>query len=113
MNTKLQFGLLALMALSALAAISVSILIARRQDLAVAARRAFLLSNVALIFCLASAIAGVSVYRASHLWGNILLGAAVAFLILKFILVRQFAHLIRQGQPKNRPGQVLRSAGKS
>lgn len=113
MNAKLQFGLLGLIALSALAAIGVSILIARRRDLAVAARRAFLLSNVALILCLASAIAGVSVYPATHLWGNILLGLAVAFLILKFVLVRQFAHLIRQGQPKSRQGQILHPAGKS
>ncbi|MGB6624602.1 MAG: hypothetical protein WBE43_07430, partial [Candidatus Acidiferrales bacterium] len=95
MNAKIQFGLLSLIALSALAAIYVSVLIARRQDLPSAARRAFLLSNVALIFCLASAVAGISIYAATHFWGNVLLGLAVAFLILKFILVRQFAHLIR------------------
>ena len=113
MNAKLQFGLLGLITLSALAAIGVSILIARRQDLAMAARRAFLLSNVALVLCLASAIGGISVYGTSHLWGNTLLGLAAIFLVLKFVLVRQFAHLIRQGQPKSRPGQILRPAGKS
>lgn len=98
MTTKIQIGLIALIILSAGAAIFVSVLIAKRQDLPAAARRAFLLSNVSLIFCLAAAIAGISIYSRMHFWGNALLILAAAFLVLKFIFVRRFAHLIRSSQ---------------
>ncbi|MGC1105340.1 MAG: hypothetical protein WA876_02270, partial [Candidatus Acidiferrales bacterium] len=91
------FGLIALIVLSAAAAVYVSVIIARRQDLPSAARRAFLLSNVSLIFCLAAFIIGISIYSRMHFWGDVLLGLAGAFLVLKFVLVRQFAHLIRGG----------------
>ncbi|MFI5127535.1 MAG: hypothetical protein ACHQJX_11985, partial [Candidatus Acidiferrales bacterium] len=69
MNARIQFGLLALIVLSALAAIGVTILIARRQDISRAARRAFLLSNAALVLCMATLVAGISIYPATHLWG--------------------------------------------
>lgn len=98
MTAKIQIGLVALIILSAGAAVFVSILIAKRQDLPAAARRAFLLSNVSLIFCLTAAIAGVSIYSRTHSWGNALLILAAFFLILKFVFVRRFAHLIRSGQ---------------
>lgn len=97
MTAKIQFGLLALIVLSVAAAVYVSVLIARRQDLPSAARRAFLLSNVSLIFCLAAFAIGISIYSHTHFWGGFLWGVAGAFLILKFVLVRQFAHLIRGG----------------
>lgn len=96
MNAKIQFGLLGLIALSALAAIGVTILIARRQDISRAARRAFLLSNAALVLCMATLVAGISIYPATHRWGLTLEGAAVFFLVLKFVFVRQFAHRIRR-----------------
>ena len=100
MNARIQFGLLGLIALSALAAIGVTILIARRQDIPRAARRAFLLSNAALILCLATLVAGISIYPAAHRRGLTLEAAAVVFLVLKFIFVRQFAHRIRQEHPR-------------
>jgi len=99
-NPKIQFGLLALIALSALAAIGVTILIARRQDISRAARRAFLLSNAALVLCMATLVAGISIYPATHRWGLTLEGAAVVFLVLKFVFVRQFAHRIRREYPR-------------
>ncbi|MGB6877762.1 MAG: hypothetical protein WBD87_17195 [Candidatus Acidiferrales bacterium] len=98
MTAKIQFGLIALIVLSAAAAVFVSVLIARRQDLPSAARRAFLLSNVSLIFCLAAFIIGISIYSRMHFWGNFLLALAAIFLVLKFVLVRRFAHLIRSGR---------------
>lgn len=98
MTPALKFGLMALILLSAGAALSVSVLIARRQDLPAAARRAFLLSNVSLIFCLAAAIAGVSLYSRGHFWGNTFLILAALFLVVKFAFVRRFAHLIRSGE---------------
>lgn len=98
MTPAIQFGLIALIILSAGAAVFVSLLIARRQDLPQQARRAFLLSNVSLIFCLAATIAGISLYSRLHFWGGFLLGLAGAFLIVKFVLVRQFAHRIRQSR---------------
>jgi hypothetical protein len=94
-TAKIQVGLIALIILSAVAAVYISVLIARRQDLPLAARRAFLFSNVSLIFCLAAAIAGFSVYLQMHFWGSFLFAVAAAFLILKFAFVRRFAHLIR------------------
>ncbi|HKV28555.1 MAG TPA: hypothetical protein VJN90_09830 [Candidatus Acidoferrales bacterium] len=100
MTARIQFGLLALIALSALAAIGVTILIARRQDISGAARRAFLLSNAALVLCLASAVAGIAIYPAAPSWGLTLGAVAVVCLILKFIFVRQFAHLIRREHPR-------------
>lgn len=100
MNTRIQFGLLGLIGLSVAAAIGVTILIARRRDLPAAARRAFLLSNVALVLCLATLVAGISIYPASHRWGLTLEGAAVIFLVLKFVFVRQFAHRIRREHPR-------------
>jgi cytochrome bd-type quinol oxidase subunit 2 len=100
MNARIQFGLLALIVLSALAAIGVTILIARRQDISRAARRAFLLSNAALVLCMATLVAGISIYPATHLWGLTLEGAAVVFLVLKFVFVRQFAHRIRREHPR-------------
>src|SRR5579864_5003496 len=100
MNAKVQFGLLALIALSALAAIGVTILIARRQDISRAARRAFLLSNAALVLCMATLVAGISIYPATHRWGLTLEAAAVVFLVLKFAFVRQFAHRIRREHPR-------------
>lgn len=100
MNTRIQFGLLALIALSVLAAIGVTILIALRQDISRAARRAFLLSNAALVLCMATLVAGISIYPASHRWGLTLEGAAIVFLVLKFVFVRQFAHRIRREHPR-------------
>ena len=100
MSAKIQFGLLALIALSVLAAFGVTILIARRQDISRAARRAFLLSNAALVLCLATLVAGISIYPATHRWGLALEGAAVIFLVLKFVFVRQFAHRIRREHPR-------------
>ncbi len=100
MTAKIQFGLLALIALSALAAIGVTILIARRQDISSAARRAFLLSNAALVLCLAALVAGISIYPAAPRWGLTLEGLAVIFLVLKFVFVRQFAHRIRREHPR-------------
>jgi hypothetical protein len=100
MTSKIQFGLIALIILSAGAAVYVSVLIARRQDLPSAARRAFLLSSVSQVFCFAFAIAGFSIYLQMHFWGSFLLAVAAAFLILKFAFVRRFAHLIRERYPK-------------
>lgn len=100
MNARIQFGLLALIVLSALAAIGVTILIARRQDISRAARRAFLLSNAALVLCMATLVAGISIYPATHRWGLTLEGAAVVFLVFKFVFVRQFAHRIRREHPR-------------
>lgn len=97
MTPAIKFGLIALIVFSAGAAVYVSVLIGRRQDLPSDARRAFLLSNVSLIFCLAAFIFGVSIYSRNNFWGGFLLGMAGAFLILKFVLVRQFAHRIRSG----------------
>jgi hypothetical protein len=99
MTPLIQIGLIALIALSAGAAIFVSVLIAKRQDLPRAARRAFLFSNLALIFCLASAVGGISILNSSRSLGLGLLGLAVVFLVIKFVLVRKFAHLIRQSRP--------------
>lgn len=99
MTPFVRYGLLALVILSAAAAIFVSVLIARRQDLPAAARRAFLLSNLALIFCFASGFTGISVLPGSHFLGLLLIGLAALFLVIKFVLVRKFAHLIRQSQP--------------
>ena len=96
---KIQIGLIALIALSAGAAVYVSVLIAKRQDLPAAARRAFLFSNLALIFCLASTVGGISILNSSRDFGLTLLGLAVVFLVIKFVLVRKFAHLIRQSRP--------------
>lgn len=112
MTGKIQIGLIALIVLSAGAAVFVSVLIARRQDLPVAARRAFLFSNVSLIFCLAAAIAGISIYSRMHFWGNALLILAGAFLVLKFIFVRRFAHLIRSGQNATSNNAVARAVTK-
>lgn len=112
MTPSIKLGLIALIILSAGAAIFVSVLIARRHDLPAAARRAFLLSNVSLIFCLAAAIAGVSTYSHMHLWGNALLTLAALFLILKFVFVRRFAHLIRSGQRAASNSTVARAAAK-
>jgi hypothetical protein len=112
MNAKIQLGLIALIILSAGAAIFVSVLIARRQDLPAPARRAFLLSNVSLIFCLATCIAGVSIYSRMHFWGNSLLIVAAFFLVLKFIFVRRFAHLIRSGQRAASNPSVARAVTK-
>ena len=112
MTAKIQFGLIALIILSATAAVYVSVLIARRQDLPAAARRAFLLSNVSLILCLASAIAGFSIYLQMHFWGSFLLAIAAAFLILKFAFVRKFAHLIREYNPKTARTEVTHAVGK-
>ncbi|MHB8540111.1 MAG: hypothetical protein ACYDCD_04100 [Candidatus Acidiferrales bacterium] len=100
MTAKIQYGLVALITLSVLAAIGVTILIARRQDISRAARRAFLLSNAALVLCLATLVTGISIYPAAHRWGWILEGAAVIFLVLKFVFVRQFAHRIRSEHPR-------------
>ena len=112
MTPKIQFGLIALITLSALAAVYVSVLIARRQDLPSAARRAFLLSNVSLIFCLAAVIAGIALYSRVHFWGNALLILAAIFLVLKFAFVRRFAHLIRRGQPASQHSAVADAVGK-
>jgi hypothetical protein len=112
MTLKIQIGLIALIILSAAAAVFVSVLIARRQDLPSAARRAFLLSNVSLIFCLASAIAGISIYSHAHVWGNSLLVLAALFLVLKFVFVRRFAHLIRAGQERVSNPAVARVVSK-
>lgn len=100
MTFKAQIGLIALIALSAAAAVFVSVLIARRQDISRAARRAFLLSNAALILCLASAVAGISIYPAAPRWGLALGAVAAISLVLKFVFVRQFAHRIRQEHPR-------------
>ena len=99
MTTKIEIGLLLLIAISAGAAIYASVLIAKRQDLPRAARRAFLLSNLALILCLASAVGGISLLPSSRDLGLALIGLAVVFLVIKFVLVRKFAHLIRQSRP--------------
>lgn len=112
MTPAIKFGLIVLIVLSAGAAVYVSVLIARRQDLPAAARRAFLLSNVSLIFCLAAAIAGVSIYSRMHFWGNALLIVAALFLILKFVFVRRFAHLIRSGQRAPSNPTVVRAVTK-
>jgi len=104
---KIQIGLIALIALSAGATIFVSVLISRRQDLPRAARRAFLFSNLALIFCLASAVGGISILNSSRDFGLTLLGLAVVFLVIKFVLVRKFAHLIRQSRPPGKPNASL------
>ncbi|HXT74179.1 MAG TPA: hypothetical protein VN785_10040 [Candidatus Angelobacter sp.] len=106
MTAKIQYGLLALIALSVVAAIAVTILIARRQDISRAARRAFLLSNAALVLCLATLVAGISIYPAAHRWGLTLEGAAVVFLVLKFVFVRQFAHRIRREHPRAPSGAL-------
>ncbi|MGB6484811.1 MAG: hypothetical protein WBE86_15100 [Candidatus Acidiferrales bacterium] len=98
MGVGVRTGLILLIVLSAGAAVFVSVLIARRQDLPSAARRAFLLSNVSLIFCLAAFIIGISIYSRMHFWGNFLLALAAIFLVLKFVFVRRFAHLIRSGR---------------
>ncbi len=112
MTPAVKFGLIALIILSAAAAVYVSVLIARRQDLPAAARRAFLFSNVSLIFCLAAAIAGISIYSRMHFWGNALLILAAAFVVLKFIFVRRFAHLIRSGQKTVSNAPIARAIGK-
>lgn len=112
MTPAIKFGLIALIILSAGAAVFVSVLIAKRQDLPVAARRAFLLSNVSLIFCLAAAIAGISIYSRMHFWGNALLIVAAAFLVLKFIFVRRFAHMIRSAERAGSRAAVMRVEGK-
>lgn len=112
MTPAIKYGLIALIFLSAGAAVFVSVLIARRQDLPAAARRAFLLSNVSLIFCLAAAIAGISIYSQMHFWGNTLLILAAAFLVLKFIFVRRFAHMIRSSQNSASNAPVARAIGK-
>ena len=100
MTFKVQVGLIALIILSAGAAVFVSVVIARRQDISRAARQAFLLSNAALVLCLATLVAGISTYPASHGWGLTLEAAAVVFLVLKFVFVRQFAHRIRREHPR-------------
>lgn len=112
MTAKIQLGLIALIILSAGAAVFVSVLISRRHDLPAAARRAFLFSNVSLIFCLAAAIAGISIYSRMHFWGNLFLLLAALLLILKFVFVRRFAHLIRSGQGTIPSPTVARVAGK-
>lgn len=112
MTPAIKLGLVTLIILSAGAAVFVSVLIARRQDLPAAARRAFLLSNVSLIFCLAACIAGVSIYSHMHFWGNSLLIAATFFLILKFVFVRRFAHLIRSGERAAANPNVARAVTK-
>jgi len=99
MTPLIQYGLLALVILSAGAAIFVSVLISRRADLPAEARRAFLLSNLALIFCFASGFIGISLFPESHFVGLLLIGLAALFLVIKFVLVRKFAHLIRRSQP--------------
>ena len=111
MTSEIQYGLLALIALSVVAAIGVTILIARRQDISRAARRAFLLSNAALVLCMATLVAGISIYPAAHRWGLTLEGAAVIFLVLKFVFVRQFAHRIRREHPRTQ-GVALPQADK-
>lgn len=112
MTPAIKFGLIALIVISAGAAVYVSLLIARRQDLPAAARRAFLFSNVSLIFCLAAAVAGISIYSHMHFWGNTLLIVAAAFLILKFVFVRRFAHLIRSAERAASLPAVARTTGK-
>jgi len=112
MTAKIQFGLLVLIVLSALGAVYISILIARRQDLPPQARRAFLLSNVALILCLASVVGGMSLYPMIPRLGLALIGLAVVFLVIKFVLVRKFAHLIRQSQPGKSNAPVARVVDK-
>jgi ascorbate-specific PTS system EIIC-type component UlaA len=108
----IKFGLIGLIILSAGAAVFVSVLISRRQDLPSAARRVFLLSNVSLIFCLAAAIAGISIYSRAHFWGDALLVLAAIFLVLKFVLVRRFAHLIRSRERSAASSAVSRAVGK-
>ena len=105
MTKGIQIGLIVLIAISAGAAIYVSALIAKRQDLPRAARRAFLLSNLALIGCLASAVGGISILNSSRDFGLALLGLAVVFLVIKFVLVRKFAHLIRQSRPPGKSNE--------
>lgn len=112
MTPAAKFGLIALIVISAGAAVFVSVLIARRKDLPAAARRAFLLSNVSLIFCLAAAIAGISIYSRMHFWGNALLILAAALLVLKFVFVRRFAHLIRSAERAASIPVVARTTGK-
>lgn len=112
MTLAIKFGLIVLIILSAGAAVYVSVLIARRHDLPAAARRAFLLSNVSLIFCLAAAIAGISIYSRMHFWGNALLIVAAALLVLKFVFVRRFAHLIRAGERAAANAAMARAPGK-
>jgi hypothetical protein len=111
-TAKIQFGLAALVILSAGASVYVSLLIARRRDLPAAARRAFLFSNVSLIFCLAAAIAGISVYSRAQVWGNSLLFLAAFFLVLKFVFVRRFAHLIRSGQTRTSNPAAARASAR-
>jgi amino acid transporter len=105
-STKIQIGLLVLIALSAAAAVYVSYLISRRQDIAPPARRAFLLSNVSLILCLASAVAGISIIPESRDWGLVLIAVSVLFLVIKFIFVRKFAHLLKSGQSRDQTRAV-------
>lgn len=112
MTPIIKFGLIGLIILSAGAAVYVSVLIAKRQDLPAAARRAFLLSNVSLIFCLAAAIAGISIYSHMHFWGNALLIGAAVLLVLKFIFVRRFAHLIRAAERAGSRTAVMHVEGK-
>jgi hypothetical protein len=109
MTPAIRYGLVALIVVSAGAAVLVSVLIARRQDLPAAARRAFLLSNVALILCLASAVAGVSLLPTASRLGVALIGLAVLFLVIKFVLVRKFAHLIRQSRPPGKSNASVAS----
>jgi hypothetical protein len=108
MTPFVRYGLLALIVLSAGGAVLVSVLIARRQDLPAAARRAFLLSNVALILCLAAAVGGISLLPTASRLGMALIALAVVFLVIKFVLVRKFAHLIRQSQPGKSNASVAR-----
>lgn len=112
MTPAIKLGLIALIVLSAGAAVYVSVLIARRQDLPSAARRAFLLSNVSLIFCLAAAVAGISLYSRMHFWGNALLVVAAVLLVLKFVFVRRFAHLIRAEERAASNAAIARADGK-
>lgn len=112
MTPVIKLGLIALIILSTGAAVYVSVLIARRQDLPAAARRAFLFSNVSLIFCLAAAIAGISIYSRMHFWGNALLIVAAALLVLKFVFVRRFAHLIRSAERASSSAAVMRVGNK-
>lgn len=112
MTLTIKFGLIVLIILSAGAAVYVSVLIARRRDLPAAARRAFLLSNVSLIFCLGAAIAGISIYSRMHFWGNVLLILAAALLVLKFAFVRRFAHLIRASERAAANPSIARADGK-
>ncbi len=49
---------------------------------------------------MAALVAGISIYPAAHRWGLTLEAAAVVFLVLKFVFVRQFAHRIRSEHPR-------------